>query len=76
VDWPSFNLTHNFSSNVREQGIGNQPGAMWNESTAQLTDVSVRGSTDHLYDFGKGYYPVFHYTTSKADDGPASADAF
>jgi hypothetical protein len=62
VDWPSFNFNHDVSSDVREQGIGNQPGAIWNEPTAQLTDVSLRGPADNLYEFGHDYYPVFHYT--------------
>jgi hypothetical protein len=76
MDWPSFNLDHNIPSEVREQGMGIQPGTIWNEPITQLNDTSLRGPGENLYDIGHGYYPVFRYNPSKPNDGSTSADMF
>jgi hypothetical protein len=66
VDWPSFTLGVD-ANGLFEQGGGGSTGVVGEEWTIDNGDVSLGGG-EHLYDFGRGYYPVFHYAPNKPDD--------
>jgi hypothetical protein len=67
VDWPSFSLGAD-TDGVCEPGTCVPNMSAEGEWSMDSGIDFLGGLDDATYDFGRGYYPVFHYTPSKPDE--------